>query len=259
LKKIKFDIPRGEINQRNQIVLKHSKRVLILSDIHVPYHNQKALNIALNYGLEKKVDTIILNGDVLDWYSVAKYIKDPTKSFLQDEIEKGIKVISEIRKGFKNQKIIFKVGNHDERVEKHIITQCPEFFNLSALKFDSLLNLKQLKIDTVDEKKFIKVGKMTVIHGHEFSCGGGTYLAKTFLKKVDDNVCFGHFHRSDEEFQVDLYNNRKESYAMGCLCELSPDYRPYNNWNLGFGYLEILDNKGNYKFYNHRIINGKIY
>jgi hypothetical protein len=42
------------------------------------------------------------------------------------------------------------------------------------------------------------------------------------------------------------------------LCELSPDYMPFNRWNLGFGIAELINKKGDYKFTNYRIHDGKI-
>ena len=47
-------------------------------------------------------------------------------------------------------------------------------------------------------------------------------------------------------------------WSMGCLSDLSPEYMPYNNWGHGFGYAEIKDSKGGFRFANKEIIDYKI-
>lgn len=272
MKKLNFGIPKGQLNAVNNYSvldkpsiinlrtydLSNVRRILILNDIHIPVHDTKALNIALNYGVRKKVDCIILNGDITDIYALNDFGKIPNKIFLNQEIEIAEKIIGNIRNGFKKAKIIYKTGNHEDRINRFLHKKTPELYGLECLKLDYLLKLKQKRIIFLDNKEIIKIGKTNIAHGHELK-GGGANPAKTFLNKFQQNLIFGHHHRSCEEFSVDLYNNKTEVFGVGCLSELSPDYLPNNFWNLGFGFLEILDTKGNYKFTNHRIINNKIY
>ncbi len=60
--------------------------ILLLSDIHVPYHNIQALTLALKYGLENEVNTILLNGDVIDFYAISRFEKDPRKRNFGHEV-----------------------------------------------------------------------------------------------------------------------------------------------------------------------------
>ena len=43
---------------------------LVLSDVHVPYHEEKAIGAAIQWGQLNKVDGIFLNGDLFDCASV---------------------------------------------------------------------------------------------------------------------------------------------------------------------------------------------
>src|SRR6056297_3044228 len=45
-----------------------ARRVLVLSDIHMPYHDKRALELAIEEGKKHKVDAILINGDLLDMY-----------------------------------------------------------------------------------------------------------------------------------------------------------------------------------------------
>jgi hypothetical protein len=68
LEKLKSELPKGETEKLEPYYLpKDRKKVLIISDIHLPYHDDKALFAALEYGLKEQVDTIYINGDLLDF------------------------------------------------------------------------------------------------------------------------------------------------------------------------------------------------
>ena len=60
--------------------------ILFLTDIHVPYHNIPALTAALKYGLENEINTIYINGDLIDFYAISRFQKDPRKRDLASEI-----------------------------------------------------------------------------------------------------------------------------------------------------------------------------
>jgi hypothetical protein len=46
-------------------------------------------------------------------------------------------------------------------------------------------------------------------------------------------------------------------FSTGCLCELSPDYMPYNEWVHGFAVV-IMKPGGNFSVQNLTIENGEI-
>ena len=49
------------------------------------------------------------------------------------------------------------------------------------------------------------------------------------------------------------------TWSVGCLCELSPEYRPINKWNHGVIFMECDHaNGGSITVDNRRIINGSI-
>ncbi len=78
--------PSQESNyQPFKLPINHNN-ILLLSDIHVPYHNIQALTLALKYGLENDVNTILLNGDVIDFYAISRFEKDPRKRNFGHEV-----------------------------------------------------------------------------------------------------------------------------------------------------------------------------
>ena len=59
------------------ILPKNANKMLLLSDIHFPYHDLEALNASLEYGVNMDMNTILLNGDILDCYQQSRFSKDP--------------------------------------------------------------------------------------------------------------------------------------------------------------------------------------
>ena len=56
-----------------QPYLLNAKRLLVLSDIHIPYHNIDSLTCAFDYAKKEKPDAILLNGDTLDFFGCLLY------------------------------------------------------------------------------------------------------------------------------------------------------------------------------------------
>jgi hypothetical protein len=107
---LKKDLPKGETDKIEPYYLpKSNSKVLMLSDIHFPYQNDDALFAALEYGLQKEVDTIWLNGDTMDIYSLSKFDKDPRKRNFKYEIDLTRKFLKGLRAMFPKALIIFKM------------------------------------------------------------------------------------------------------------------------------------------------------
>ena len=122
------------------------------------------------------------------------------------------------------------------------------------------MKLGELKIEVVKEKRPIRIGKLTVLHGHElFGGSGGVNPARgTFLKTLS-NVVVGHYHKTSSNTETTMNGDIISVHSVGCLCGKTPYFMPINRWNTGFAYCELEIKTGNYTFYNLKIINGKIY
>ena len=102
-------------NTKNSVnIIKRKKRELFLSDIHIPYHDEKALSAALNYALDEKITDIVLAGDVADFKSVSFWERDANERDLNYEVEIIKNILNEIREAFPGAKIRYIEGNHEE-------------------------------------------------------------------------------------------------------------------------------------------------
>lgn len=252
-----LDFPEGESEYTPPYELNIVGKILILNDIHIPHHFLPSLRLAINYGREQQVNAIVLNGDTLDFYQLSKFSRKPSKANLRTEIELGQQFLQQLRKLFPSEKIIFKCGNHEVRLHKYIYDKAPELYGIESLSLQELLKLKELRIDFVKSNQIICAGKIRILHGHEFGGGGAINVARTLRLKANQNIIFGHFHRSQSDYANNIDKEVTGAWSVGCLCDLSPEYLPYNQWQHGFGIIELFED-GLFKVNNHKIIDGKV-
>ncbi len=118
------------------------QRVGIVSDIHVPYHSERAWEAAMRKLAENECDGILINGDFCDFYRISRYEKDPGARSFADELRMCIEGLEWIRAWFPKARIVLKEGNHEERWDHFIWTRAPELYNVEACRIQELLKLK---------------------------------------------------------------------------------------------------------------------
>ena len=232
---------------------KDGYKILGLGDGHIPHHCDKTLELAFEQGLKEKIDCIILGGDMLDWLNLSTFERINTS--LQNEIDTLHAFLKSLRKIFPKQKVLWMDGNHDFRLERHKMRN-PEISDLEALRLPNLLSLKDFDIDYFDNYMTIQVGKLNVMHGHRLA-GSGKMVARNKLMNAMNNILFFHHHTVQDYFIKDLLGSIIGSYAVGCCCQLQPDYCVNNNWMNGFVIIKV-NKDGSFFVDNKKIINGEV-
>lgn len=251
------DLPKTSAKSRKHMSV-DGNRILFLSDIHFPYHDQQSLTTALNYGKEHDADCIYLNGDVIDCYQLSSFEKDPKKRKFSHELKQVHKFFEILRREFPKAKIYFKEGNHEERYWRFMRIKAPELLDIDAFTLAALLKLSEFNIEYIGGRTKAIIGKLSVFHGHEF---GSTVfspvnVARGLYMRAKANAICGHSHQTSEHTERDINDKMITTWSVGCLCELSPDFSPYNKWNHGFAFIKTDGN--NFNVQNIRIYQGKI-
>ena len=71
-------LPKSYYKRRKtDVTLSKDRRILVLSDLHCPYHDVKAINEAIFWGQSWEADTVILLGDIMDFHRISLYPSDP--------------------------------------------------------------------------------------------------------------------------------------------------------------------------------------
>ena len=253
-----FKLPESDEAEYLPFILPSTvSKILWMSDVHVPYHSIEAVTAAMEVGIMEQVDCIFLGGDFLDFYAISTYEKDPRKRSFAEELNTGKEMLRRIREVFPEQAIFFMVGNHEERFQKYMKVKAPELLGCEGFSIEELLDLPSLGIHVIKDKRVVKAGDLTLMHGHEFGRGsGGVFPARSLLNKTHTSAICGHWHRPSDFAVNDVQGNVIRSYSTGCLCELHPEYMPLNDWQHGCAIISIDEGKASVQ--NLRIKDGKV-
>jgi predicted phosphodiesterase len=251
------DLDHGEPSILSWTTVDH-KRMLVLSDIHFPYHDREALMIALREGKDKGVDSILLNGDILDFYQLSKFSKDSRKPSVKAEIDIFRFFVDQLKQRFPEATIYFKLGNHEARLDRWIKENAGMFDGL--FNIDRIINFGEHGIVFLPDNIGVKFGRLNIIHGHEIRAGMGVVnIARTYYMKTQSNVLFGHWHQNQEYITRTMDGHVQGAWAQGCLCRLDAEYTyGINQWCHGFSIVERLDDAGAFRVKLYKIIDGEL-
>ena len=237
---------------------KANKKVLILSDIHIPYHDVEAIKIALNEGKQQGIDTIYLNGDILDFFMLSFHEKNPkNRPSLRNEIDMAREFFAYLWQEFPNVTIYFKPGNHEYRLERYLYLKAPELLDCEEFKLEILLGLAEFRIIYISKRIKTYFGHLLVEHGDRMKGNGGVNPARSLYMRYKRHVLAGHFHRKSEHVEKIYDGSLVTAFSTGCLCELEPEYFEVNNHSHGMSIVEM--DGDNFKVRNYLIENGKLY
>lgn len=256
-----YKLPESDEQERKPFILPAAcNNILLISDLHIPYHSIDAITAALDYGKKEKVNTIFINGDLVDFYQISRFEKDPRKRSVKYEFDATKEFLRVLRKTFKHAQIYWSMGNHDTRYEHFLMAKAPEIFDDPYFRMEERLKLSEERITVINDKTIIKAGKLNIHHGHLFFRGVFSPVNSArglFMKTKQSTIC-GHVHKISEHTETNLSGELTTCWSTGCLSELSPDYSPFcNNYAHGFAHIRVSES-GKYSVKNYRILNGKI-
>lgn len=235
----------------------NAKRILLLSDIHVPYHSIEALTAAFNFAKKEKPDCILLNGDTIDFHGLSKFVKDPKKRSFAQELETFKEFFQILDKTFKTR-VVFKLGNHEERYNSFLRMKAHELEGVEEFDLANIIKARANGVEVVQDKRIIKAGELNIIHGHEFASGffSPVNVARGLYLRGKRSAVQGHNHQSSEHTEPDMDGKITTTWSTGCLCELHPEYMPINKWNHGFALIEVSGKE--FFVRNKRIYKGRV-
>lgn len=233
-------------------------RVFVMSDIHVPYHDDMALACALDEAEKYKPTIVFINGDLCDFYGISRWETDPDVRDFKGEIQSIREFLSAIRSMFKKARIVLKLGNHEERFWHYIWRRCPELFGIDAVSFSSLIHADKHRVEVIGDKRIVLLGKLATLHGHELPKGLATPVnpARGAFLRALDSLMVGHLHRTSEHTETTLGGKIITCWSTGMLCDPHPQYAPVNRWNPGAATVTVSKD-GSFAVDNFRIHNGK--
>lgn len=233
LKQLKKDLPKGESERIEPYVLpKSCTRILILSDIHFCYQDDDALFAALQYGIDKDVNCVYLNGDTIDMYQLSRHEKNPANRSFSYELDVVRTFLRGLREMFPNAHLVYKLGNHCFARETEVLTP-NGFIDFADLKEDDLVGQfdKDMNISFVKPTSIIKqhyngfmyhvennYSRQFVTDGHRVAVGDDFILAKDLkISDVKNIPLNGFVNNQDYDISDDMLRFIVWLVCDGCI------------------------------------------
>jgi len=257
----KLQLPESHTKVRNSFTFPTGcKKLGVFGDVHIPYHDNTALEVMFKKFEEEKVDSIFINGDLLDFYQLSFHEKDPREVHFKGEIEAGKEFLAYIRNRFPDIPIYYITGNHENRFERYLRIKASELLDIDECRLDVILHVAEYRIEYLPFRSKVVFGDYTIEHGDKIPGAGGVVPARTLLMRLKSNSIVNHFHKSSESSQR-IYGvgepTNIRAYSLGCMCDLAPEYMEINEWNHGFCIMSKIKDKvsvSNYKIEGNTLI-----
>lgn len=217
--------------------------IAVLSDVHIPYHDDAALQLVLECCEREGVSHVFLNGDIADCGPASRHEGKRKRAVLdegslRESIEPGMWLFHWAL----SKKAFYTRGNHEGWIDQ-VVEQSPE------LKGTDVMDLMGLPRDRCGWRVLppmgrIRLGSRCWEHGDGlFKSGSGGQNPGNRVKSLapDQTTSIGHLHRRFATFWTtydeDGAPRTRGAYGNGhlSLTESHADYAgSYLNWQKSF-------------------------
>ena len=188
-----------------------------------------------------KPDFVVMNGDVFDGVTVSRYPrqhwgvgKAPT---VKQELDAVSDRLHEIEKAAGNAKLVWTLGNHDQRFESKLVASVPEYEGIAGF------SLKDYFPRWIHCMSLLVNNDVMIKHRYRSS------VHATYLNTLHSGVSIvtGHLHRLQATIFSD-YKGTRWGVDTGTLADVDGDHMGYGeddpkNHCSGFAVLTIVDGK----------------
>lgn len=239
--------------------------VLVLPDLHIPYHDEAALSCVLKAHAYLKPNRTIILGDWLDAEAFKSFesksvIEMRAHDFKSDEIEPCKKVLDKLQAN--TRLLVYIEGNHEFRIEKTAASASSKGFSAiySLVSPKELLREGRSNFIWVPYHKKLSHYKITqdlwAFHGWSHS----KHVAETHLNfLMSVSGVFGHVHRQQSAVRRNKATNKPvKAWTPGCLSKLQPlwDTQTPTDWVHGFSIIYVKNDESHWFEYTITIENG---
>lgn len=255
-------IPEPEKDDFEYIPLpEHIRKWLVMADVHIPFHDRSALMTIFQYAQDVGIDGVLWDGDILDFYQVSSFTKDPRIAQIEDEFKTAEIIIDIVREQLRPKAFVWKFANHEERLERYLFQRAPALVGLleNFLSVPTILDFKRRGITYVKPGMPITLQELTILHGDEHGTRFSSPVnpARGAFLKGHACILSAHEHKTSDHNDPDVRDRLISCWSIGCACQLHPKYRRIPKWNHGFAILNN-DPKTGWSIENKRIIKGKV-
>ena len=186
-------------------------RVMHMNDLHLPYHDERALELFFEIARRFQPDVVVVGSDAFDYPTISRYESDKDISvddWLYRTEQYWIPVINTLKNIVPNALLPFIFGNHDRRAlvaignsdtPKTVMREYRRIINHGGVYW-------------LGKTEVVEIGALTVAHGTRFNKYASAYTSADFNNKP---VNVGHTHRPQQMLSC---------VVNGMLCQAVPAY-----------------------------------
>ena len=171
------------------------KKIVVISDLQVPYHDERAVRNVASFIRRFKPDQVITIGDEIDLPQISRWTEG-TPGWFEQSLASDRDATVEILWDLQVTDMIR--SNHTDRLYNVIMKKIPAFLALPELKFEKFMKLDELGIK-FHRKPLEFAPDWIAIHGDEGSVKPTPGLtALEAARRHGKSVVCGHTHRAGQ-------------------------------------------------------------
>lgn len=225
-------------NQKEMVRSKKYPKILIIGDLHFPFHHAKCLEAIHEFCKETQPNFIVQIGDLYDMYSHAKFPRSHNLFTAKEEEKMARSLASKMWQRFQldspESKCIQILGNHDVRPTKRVIEVLPQMEHWVERYFEELMSFENVQ-SILNPREEFKIEDIVFIHGYANKLGDHR---DHFL----GNTVVGHTHLGGVSFRQLQDKNVWELNVGFCGNQFAKglSYTPTKTvkWTLGWGLVD---------------------
>lgn len=238
---IKISVPqvsRGSSSEVKRAFIFPDPQIGFRKDIRTgeldPFHDERAMAIALNICKDVKPDIVVNLGDFIDLPNVSRYEQEPSfYATTQPSIDRAYRFLVEQRMVAPDAEIVLIEGNHDLRLQKYIAKNAVAAFGLSraeapdewpVLSIPYLLRLDEIGVDYIDgypNGEYYINDNIRCEHGWKYGQRGK--IASKIAEGETVSIITGHTHHMEmisRSFSDRGTVRNVVGATLGCLCRV---------------------------------------
>lgn len=219
------------------------RRIWIISDLQVPYHDRAAVAAVTQVITDLKApdDTVVTIGDEIDLQTISRWSQGTPLEY-ERTIGKDRDLTVQVLRDLQIQHVIR--SNHTDRLYQSIMRRLPGLLGLPEIDLANFLRLPELGI-TFHKAAWELAPGWLALHGDEGSVSqvaGNTAAGLT--KRTGMSVVSGHTHRLGlQPTTQGVYGKVTRTlwgFEVGNLMSMpAATYARMHNWQQGFGVLYV--------------------
>lgn len=238
--------PEPELHELEPFIIPTgNKKCGLISDLHFPKQCNETIDMGLNHFAKEGVDTIILNGDILDNPTFGKFPVDPNyRSKVGHWFDQTEYFLESLREAFPNALILFAEGNHDAWYRRWLWNHAKNIAADGYYNLQERLHLIEYNIKFIPEIQLIRLADYFIFHGHQHAKGGALdTVAKRLVTKLNSNCIIGHMHYASSFSTTNIMgDNCATVHVLGAASTLKPSYMPFGGKSRkGYAYIEVIN------------------